>query len=106
MTDTPETSMTLEEALAYIAELELEIADLKRQASKKFNPLYRELLTYFLDGPRSIDELSTLMYRENRTISQWLHTLKMKHGAEIVTLNDGKKDIVNAADILNNYEPA
>lgn len=87
--------MNLQDAQARIEELEAEIAEMKQA---KVNPVYTELLNHLVEGPKTISELAELMVRENRTISQWLHAVKVKYGANIITLADGKKQLMNPED--------
>ena len=100
--------MNLQEALTRIKELEYlvasqqqQIEDLASASPGTINPLHRELLEHLIDGPKTISELGGLMTRENRTISQWLHTVKVRLGANIVTLGDGRKSLVNK-EVLEN----
>ena len=78
-----------------IVELESEIKAIRAANSGSMNPAYIELLAHIVEGPKSISELAELMMRENRTISQWLHALKVRHGANIITLADGRKYLTN-----------
>lgn len=87
--------MKLNEALTRIAELENEIKAIRAANSSSINPAYQELLAHLVEGPKSISELAGLLTRENRTISQWLHALKVRHGANIITLADGRKCLTN-----------
>lgn len=87
--------MKLNEALARITELENEVEAMRAANSNSMNPVYREVVAHLAEGPKSISELAEIMTRENRTISQWLHALKIRHGANIITLADGKKQLVN-----------
>ena len=87
--------MKLNEALARITELESEIKAIRAANSNAMNPAYQELLAHLVEGPKSIGELAELLTRENRTISQWLHALKVRYGANIITLADGRKYLTN-----------
>ena len=87
--------MKLNEALARITELENEIKAIRAANSSAMNPAYQDLLIHLVEGPKSISELAARMARENRTISQWLHALKVRHGANIITLADGRKYLTN-----------
>lgn len=95
--------MKLQEALDQITDLQAQVIDLQTQLREaqaanfgRINPVYVEMLTHLCEGPKSISELAELMLRDNRTISQWLHAVKVKHSADIITLADGKKQLVNA----------
>ena len=92
--------MKLNEALARITELENEIKAVRAANSNAMNPAYQELLAHLVEGPKSIGELAGLLARENRTISQWLHALKVRHGALIITLADGRKCLINPEALL------
>ena len=85
----------LNTALARVAELESEIKTIRAANSSSINPAYQELLVHLVEGPKSISELAELVVRENRTVSQWLHALKVRHGANIITLADGRKYLTN-----------
>lgn len=85
----------LNAALTRVAELESEIKTIRATNSNSINPAYQELLVHLVEGPKSISELAELMVRENRTVSQWLHALKVRHGANIITLADGRKHLTN-----------
>ena len=87
--------MNLQEALDRIAELENEVEAMRAANSSAMNPVYQELIFHLIESPKSISELAELMTRENRTISQWLHALKVRYGANIITLADGKKQLRN-----------
>lgn len=88
--------MKLQEAMDRIAELEKDLEAARAANAGTMNPVYTELLAHLIDGPKSISELAGLMTRENRTISQYLHALKVRYGADITTLNDGRKQLMNA----------
>ena len=90
----------LNTALESIAELESEIKAIRAANSNSMNPAYHELLAHLVEGPKSIGELAELLTRENRTISQWLHALKVRHGANIITLADGRKCLINPEMLL------
>ena len=96
--------MNLQEALDRIAELENEVEAMRIANSNTMNPVYREVVAHLIEGPKSISELAELMTRENRTISQWLHVLKIRHGANIITLADGKKQLVNPEAFMEPLE--
>ena len=83
-----------------IVELESEIKAIRAANSNTMNPAYHELLAHLVEGPKSIGELAELLTRENRTISQWLHALKVRHGANIITLADGRKCLTNPEAML------
>ena len=96
--------MNLQEALDRIAELENEVEAMRAANSSTMNPVYQELIFHLIDSPKSISELAELMTRENRTISQWLHVLKVRYGANIITLADGKKQLVNPEVLMEPLE--
>ena len=85
----------LNTALTRVAWLESEIKAIRAANSGSMNPAYIELLAHLVEGPKSISELAELMMRENRIVSQWLHALKVRHGANIITLADGRKYLTN-----------
>ena len=99
--------MKKEEIEALLAEnkrLHEENTRLKKEKATEMNPLYRELLDHLILGPKTISQLCELMTRDNRTISQWLHQLKQKYGAEIITLGKGEKQLANPEYFLNTPE--
>ena len=67
-----------------------------RVAKRGMNPLYREMIDHLIAGPKTISQLAELMMRDNRAISQWLHQIKMRYEAEIITLSNGEKQLANA----------
>ena len=94
--------MTLQEALDQIKHLEAQnlsllaqLAETHKSCVVRVNPVYAELIAHLTKGPRSISELAEQMVRENRSVSQWLHSLKSKYGADIITLADGRKQLMN-----------
>lgn len=85
---------------ARIASLEHELTLAKALAvPRTHNPLHHELARLLMAEPRSISELAEHFNREPRLISQWIFQLKSKHQAQIITMADGKKSLVN--DIFN-----
>ena len=90
-----------------IAELEQENADLKEQlfatalrlSKKPVNPAYAEVIRLLKEQPMTIGEIAEAMRRENRLVSQWLHAIKTRYGANIITLADGKKQLMNGDEL-------
>lgn len=80
---------------AEVKRLREENAQLKAAQGAGMNPCYRELINHLITGPKTIGNLAELMTRDNRTISQWLHQIKTRHGAEIITLTKGEKQLAN-----------
>ena len=80
---------------AEVKRLREENAQLKAAQENSINPVYRELIDHLLTGPKTIGQLAELMTRDNRTISQYIHQIKTRHGAEIITLNKGEKQLAN-----------
>lgn len=80
-----------------IVELESEIKAIRAANSNTMNPAYHELLAHLVEGPKSIGELAGLLTRENRTVSQWLHALKVRHGVEVPS----HKGAVDRANVIN-----
>ena len=91
-------------AFTRITELEEEIKTIRAANSSSINPAYQELLAHLVEGPKSISELAELMMRENRTVSQWLHALKARYGANIITLADGRKFLTNPEIFVDTLE--
>ena len=87
-----------------VKRLREENAKLRAIQSGGMNPLYRELIDHLVAGPKTISQLAELMIRDNRTISQWLHQVKLRFGAEIITLNKGEKMLTNP-DLFAESEP-
>ena len=80
---------------AEVKRLREENAQLRAAQGAGMNPCYRELIDHLIAGPKTIGQLAELMTRDNRTISQWIHQIKIRHGAEIITLNKGEKQLAN-----------
>lgn len=78
-----------------VKRLREENSKLRQETKAGINPVYLELVKHLIDGPKTISQLAELMTRENRTISQYLHQLKVKFAAEIITLNRGEKQLLN-----------
>ena len=100
--------MKKEEIEALLAEnkrLHEENAKLRKEKVIGMNPLYREVIDHLISGPKTISQLCELMARDNRTISQWLHQLKQKFGAEIITLSKGEKQLANPEYFDNTPKP-
>lgn len=93
------TKVELEQEVEYlrirVSELETENLALKATISSGCNnPMYFALAK-LLQEPRTLKELSDYFSREPRLISQWIFTLKNKYKAEIITLSDGRKQLIN-----------
>lgn len=89
-----------------IAELEQENTELKEQlatalrlSKKPVNPAYAEVIRLLKEQPMTIGEIAEAMRRENRLVSQWLHAVKTRYGANIITLADGKKQLMNGDEL-------
>lgn len=80
-----------------VIRLREENAQLRMAQSGGMNPLYRELIDHLIAGPKTISQLAELMARDNRTISQWLHQVKTRFSARIITLSHGEKQLENPA---------
>lgn len=78
-----------------VKRLREENAQLKAAQGAGMNPFYREMIDHLIAGPKTISQLAELMSRDNRTISQWIHQVKARYGAEIITLSKGEKQLAN-----------
>lgn len=98
--------MKLDAALATIRMLQEENEALKAQimkqtSAKRPHQNLINLIKTLIEAPKTVPELSRVMEKETRLISQWLHTLKTKHNANIYTLADGKKALQNPDDFTS-----
>lgn len=67
------------------------------------NPVYAQLIRLMIEEPRTIKEYASEMGRDNRSISQYFHALKVRFGAEISVTSDGRRRLENPeifADLL------
>ena len=92
--------MNLKEATAKINMLEQDNAELRHRIAvltsrKAPRPALVEMIRLLDEAPRTVPELSALLNQESRLISQWLHQLKTKYNAEVITYSTGKKGILN-----------
>lgn len=80
---------------AEVKRLREENSQLRQARNTGMNPVYKELVDHLVSGPKTISQLAELMMRDNRTISQYIHQLKTRYAAEIITLNKGEKQLMN-----------
>ena len=92
--------MNKDEMAARIAQLEQKNQQLEHElAAEKnkrntINGFHQEVLDLLNTRPMTISEIAEEMNRDNRTISQYIHVLKSRHGFNIITLSDGRKQLI------------
>lgn len=78
-----------------IKQLEKELELEKAKKTLRINPKYFALANYIRETPASIQELSLHFNTDSRSISQWIYQLKRQYNAEIITLSNGQKQMLN-----------
>lgn len=66
-----------------------------RDRAAAINPVHAELVALLTATPMTVTELGQAMTRENRYVSQCLYQLKQRYGVNVITLSDGRKQIID-----------
>lgn len=71
-----------------------------RDRATTINLVHAELVTLLTATPMTVTELGHAMTRENRYVSQCLYQLKQRYGVNVITLSDGRKQIVDVGKFV------
>ena len=71
-----------------------------RDRAVAINPVHAELVTLLTATPMTVAELGQAMTRENRYVSQCLYQLKQRYGVNVITLSDGRKQIIDVGKFV------